>query len=503
MFLVPALAAAATLNAAPAGLPSVRGLALPLRGWAFPYQFNGSFELYPLGTTNFNPTLDTSCQGAEAQARRGIAPLNWAYCWNRPLKKADPSCKGNNCTVANPKEAIEIFAAQGSVNHSAPGMSAAVLGRGLDECNLDNEQVADERELAAAGFRLARRRQPDTIIAGWGANAGDMVFAGLMADHTFDFAMIEGYTYCAGAGTRAGPSPIRPIRSGLPAPNLAAGCGDWPASGDCCPVGPIEDAVEKYADRLDFARAQGYLNRTLFCFGFILGQSPINPFGWTPASLRAAMLKVKHGYPELAGVIMYGMPPRVGYPNASTASTPATDAATTELIKAAGELMLEFWPSSSPAASHAPDHVTDAPPRNEEQATTSSELGFSPASPDDFERLVDPRHNVEGRLPPCPSHCNMCTDTCECSCCGSCLGPPHTHNSSTVHTHTPTTFMSRARERQGSPGHVKLRALGWCASFQFMFIRCNQVLAFCTTRTAVVTRRLHGGYGANKYILRG
>ena len=140
-----------------------------------------------------------------------------------------------------------------------------------------------------------------------------------MADGTFDLAMIEGYTYCAG-------------------------CGDWPASGNCCPVGPIEDAVNQYRDRLEFAKAQGYLNRTLFCFGFILARSPVNPFGWTTASLRDAMLTLKADYPELAGVIMYGKPPRRGFPNATTHSTPATDRATEELIKDAGTLMLELWP---------------------------------------------------------------------------------------------------------------------------------------------------------------
>jgi hypothetical protein len=296
-------------------------LTLPLRGWAFPYRFNGTFDLYPLNTTNFNPTLDLKWQDADEQAKRGIVALDWAYCWNFPdFKKADPSCTGTSCMVANKTAAIEWFAKEAVVDRQKPGMTAAVLGRGLDECNSWNAMFADERELAAAGYRLARRRHPDTIIAGWGATSNDHVFASLMTDGTFDYAMIEGYSYCAG-------------------------CGDWPASGDCCPVGPIENAVEMYADRLEFAKAQGYLNRTLFCFGFILGKSPINPFGWTRESLRAAMLKLRTGYPELAGVIMYGMPPRVGYPNATSHSTPATDQATTEMIRVAGELMLELYPT--------------------------------------------------------------------------------------------------------------------------------------------------------------
>ena len=126
-------------------------------------------------------------------------------------------------------------------------MTPSVLGRGLDECNLDNARFANERELAAEGFRLARRRYPDTLIAAWGANAGDEIFASLMLDRTFDLAMIEGYTYCPG-------------------------CGDWPNSSSCCAVGPIE-RWQAYDDRLAFARQKQFLNRTLFCFGFLLGRS--------------------------------------------------------------------------------------------------------------------------------------------------------------------------------------------------------------------------------------
>lgn len=304
---------------------AIRSLPRPLRGWAFPYQFNGSFGLYARGTTNFNPTFDRACQDADAQADRGIAVLGWAYCWDRPIgenERKDHRCRGPDCTVANRSEIVEVFAAYGSVNHSATGMSAAVLGRGLDECNIANTQAADEKELAAAGFRLAKKRHPETLIAAWGANAGDAEFAALMADGTFDLAMIEGYTYCAG-------------------------CGDWPASGSCCPVGPIEDALGQYRDRLEYAKSQGYLDRTVFCFGFILARSAINPAGWTTASLRAAMLALRTAYPELAGVIMYGMPPHRGFPNATTHSTPATDQATENLIKDAGALMLELWPDDS------------------------------------------------------------------------------------------------------------------------------------------------------------
>lgn len=248
---------------------TVRGLPLPLRGWAFPFRFNGTFEMYPQNTVNFNPTFDESCQDADAGAARGIASLKWAYCWNYPAegpcRKADPSCTGKSCAVANATTCSEEFASEAMVDHTK--WSAAVRGRGLDECNKDNAQFSQARELAAQGYREARRRQPETLIAGWGANTGDEIFASLMHDGTLDLAMIEGYTYCAG-------------------------CGDWPASGDCCPVGPIRH-WQAYQGRLDYAKEQGYLNRTVFTFGFILGQSAINPNGWSRASLRDAMVSLK------------------------------------------------------------------------------------------------------------------------------------------------------------------------------------------------------------------
>ena len=250
-----------------------------------------------------------------ALAARGISSLRWASCWNDPdLKKADKSCTGTQCAVANATAAIETFQQHGTVNSN----DTYVLGRGLDECNKDNGKFLHERELAAKGFREARNRNPDTIIAAWGANSGDTLFASLMRDGTFDLAMIEGYTYCAG-------------------------CGDWPASGDCCAVGPITHWAA-YQDRLDFAKEHDFINRTLFCFGFLLGQSAINPHGWTPTSLRAAMVSLKAQYPELAGVIMYGRSPRQGFPNASTASTPVTDKATFDIIRVANALMLELYP---------------------------------------------------------------------------------------------------------------------------------------------------------------
>ena len=106
-------------------------------------------------------------------------------------------------------------------------------------------------------------------------------------------------------------------------------------------------AIEPYFARLQFARDNGYSNRTVFSFGFMLGQSAINPHGWTAQSLRAAMVKLKRAFPELPGVVMFGTGPRVGFPNATNSSTAQTDEATFGIIQAANDLMVEFYPDSA------------------------------------------------------------------------------------------------------------------------------------------------------------
>ena len=87
--------------------------------------------------------------------------------------------------------------------------------------------------------------------------------------------MVEAYSYCPG-------------------------CGNWPDN-DCCATAGTLEAVKGYWSRLDYARTQGYLNRTVFCFGYLLGKSDVNPRGWTKPMLHQAVSETKAKYPELAG----------------------------------------------------------------------------------------------------------------------------------------------------------------------------------------------------------
>jgi hypothetical protein len=53
--------------------------------------------------------------------------------------------------------------------------------------------------------------------------------------------------------------------------------------------------IDAYLPRLDWVSQHvGYLNRTLFCFGYMLTQSDVNSPGWTKASLRAEMVQVSN-----------------------------------------------------------------------------------------------------------------------------------------------------------------------------------------------------------------
>jgi hypothetical protein len=223
--------------------------------------------MYPEGTCNFMPNSHYLLP--PAYPRDSYTTLAWSFCWESPwVSKA-------NGSVLNATSVAAYFEAMATPSRAL--YEAGLVGVGLDECNLGNAAVKGEREAAAVGFRNARKKNPEAFIAAWGAQAGDMIYASLMRDWTFSLAMVEGYSYCPR-------------------------CGDWPASGHCCAT----TGVSAYYNRLDFARASGYLNRTVFCFGYMIGRSALNPRGWTHDSLEAEMVKLKHLYPELAGVLMYG-----------------------------------------------------------------------------------------------------------------------------------------------------------------------------------------------------
>ena len=118
------------------------------------------------------------------------------------------------------------------------------------------------------------------FLAAWVTNPDD-TFASLMVDGTFDLALVEGYSFC----------PIfncsRPIT-----PNCATVPGEWASCGH---------TVASYLPRLAWAKRSGFINRTIFSFGWLIAQSSVVPQGWTPAKLRAEATRLKRMYPEMPG----------------------------------------------------------------------------------------------------------------------------------------------------------------------------------------------------------
>ena len=240
-------------------------------------------------------------------AQRGVQVQYHSPCWNAYC--GGPSCNtsapiGSNTTILN-KSAVEAALERMIV---APLQHGFLGGVALDECcggpwlNNGMEQVAK------AAYRKARAAFPSMQLHAW--TSDPWLIGDLMADGTVDLALIEAYTYCPG-------------------------CGDWPNSTDCC-----GSTIEYYFRLLDYAKANGFINRTVVCYGYILGRSPLNPNGWTEASLRATMLRVKARYPELRGVAMYGMSPGRGMGRPLDMS----DVATMQMIRVANMLMLELYP---------------------------------------------------------------------------------------------------------------------------------------------------------------
>jgi hypothetical protein len=311
-----------TLAAAPA--PPLRPHP-PYRGWAFGTNLTNR-TLYPPGTINFVPTgppvksHGPPCSAA-CFAEQGVALLGWSYFWY----PASPAQKANRSAW------VDAYKQQlNPLRHGdqLPGLDMEA-GVGMDECA--GTQNATVLAIATEGWRAARRAWPANFVGAWWAGGcPEDMFISLMLDGTFDLAMIEGYAYCPG-------------------------CGDWPASGDCCANSGVATdnktmTQQAYYHKLDIAKEHAFLNRTIFCLGWVIGKSERNPGGWTVAALREALVDLKTKYPEMPGVIMYG--PADG--NATCGKDPtkhtcaAKDPATLALTLEANKMMRAFWPDQPP-----------------------------------------------------------------------------------------------------------------------------------------------------------
>jgi hypothetical protein len=302
-------------------------VSFPIRGWSVSCDLptaSGGMDLYPVNllTEGAPPTALASL------ARQGVGVL--AY---RDLAQPfEARYRSSACRTGNHTKCIDAVADMfHTVKEDAPGTPwEHWSGIALDEWTTANrtdwpstDPWGAPNALAnlAAGCREGRRRYPRTFAAGWVSRPDD-TFAQLMRDGTLDLAMVEGYSVCW-------------------LPNHCS------------------STIEGYFSRLKWARSAGFINRTVFAFGWMVPEDAAGPFkpplnashptipqrcdqigcdnpnGWTLSKLRASMLRLRAAFPEMPGVLGWGGN-RGGCGNASRA-----------FIRGASKLMAELWPNSA------------------------------------------------------------------------------------------------------------------------------------------------------------
>eukprot|EP01050_Picozoa_sp_SAG11_P023073 SAG11_NODE_4533_length_1862_cov_1.394214_1_plen_284_part_10 len=249
--------------------------------------------------------------------------------------EAQTFCLGIRNTKLDPKSTdasvIEHFR-DIIVNKADQGATAI----GLDECGdlrgphwghlpgrIPGEKLMS---LAAEGFRRGKKLRPKLFVAAWNPGSGaepDGFFSGLMKDGTFDIAMFETYTHY----------PPYMIHHG----------------------GEFQDGhISQWYPRFEFARKEGWLNRSIPCLGMMFGKSALNPSGWSHAELTAVAQELKTKFPEMPGIGFYGSPPGNHTHGGGKRGTPSAfkvdlnDTATLELIRFASQLSKQLHPDPPP-----------------------------------------------------------------------------------------------------------------------------------------------------------
>ena len=278
----------------------------PWRAWAFPFGLQEHSELYT--GVNLIPTASSEADLQWMDAHH-VTALHWAF---GPISKFTSGM--------SEEQAVKYFTQQLTSYELTP---SGWHGAGIDEWAPPSTEFARSWRAAAAGYRRARMLRPTQLVGAWASYPRPYIenaslrntFNDLVADSTVDLAFIEGYTVYDSTY----PAFRRP-------------------------------PVSEYFPLLDDARSRGFLNRTVFCFGWMLGRSVWNPHGWTNQSLRAAVTHVASKYAELAGVAMYAPP---------TKYVRANDTSTLAVMAYASLLMLEFFPDRSSLASSEAAAATD------------------------------------------------------------------------------------------------------------------------------------------------
>lgn len=222
----------------------------PFVAWFEPPAFESQPELYR------NASLITSLVERNAAvlprlASQGTSGLRWAF---------GPS----SAAAAYSKQSSTFYAAQ--MSPQFPESDTVLPGVGIDEWNTGDALFAQERDVAAAGFREGRKRWPKSFVAAW-VTQPDEVFISLLADRTFDLAIIEGYSFIPDVG-------------GLDLDGILRRCEP-------------------------FKRA-GLLDRTIVCFGYVSATPDKQGRSMTLPELERLARAVQERYPEMPGIAFYG-----------------------------------------------------------------------------------------------------------------------------------------------------------------------------------------------------
>ena len=242
----------------------------PVRAWFQPPHLDTHPELYR------GMNLITSLVDAETAARcseRGVVPLKWAFGPQSEWSEGRPEYYRDQCAPF------------------VEGQTFQFAGVGIDEWNPGSERFAAEHRLAAEGYRAARAKWPDNLVVAWVTHP-DETFLGLLADGTFDLAIVEGYTFIPGVG-------------GLSLDGIRARC----------------DAVAKV----------GLLDRCIVCFGYVAAGTDKEGRRITEGDLEALVRTIREEYPQMPGVAFYGHDDG--------------DPATPDLVLAADRLASRLYPT--------------------------------------------------------------------------------------------------------------------------------------------------------------
>lgn len=243
---------------------------VPVRAWFQPPWVDSRPELYP-GMNLITSLADAGL--AERLAKRGVVTLKWAYGPQSEWSEGKPAYYRDQCAP---------FLA---------GHAFRFAGVGIDEWNPGSERFAEESKLAAEGYRAARKAWPDNLVVAWVTDP-DETFLALLADGTFDLAIIEGYTFIPDVG------------------------------------GLVLDGIRERCAKV--ARA-GLLDRTIPCFGYVAAGADAAGRRMTAEDLGGLVRAIHAEYPQMPGVAFYGH-------DDGDPGTPA-------LVAAAERLALELFPT--------------------------------------------------------------------------------------------------------------------------------------------------------------